>query len=201
MIRGLSFNDLSMGLNEGANHPLRGDDLSLMISIATSATSGEVLERIRAGTASEGDLISVHTPLYLKEVKRRSDLSIALTPETPLSPDLILSHMAIVGGVLAAVRRLKDAGGGVYLAPGGFHHAGPDYGGGFCVFNDVALATKLAQSLGWEKVMIVDTDAHAGNGTMDIFYDDPSVLFVSIHQDPKTLFPGKGFLDETGSGP
>ena len=84
---------------------------------------------------------------------------------------------------------------------GGLHHAKRAYGEGFCLYNDVAFTVLyLLQKHGLERVMILDTDAHAGNGTMDYFYDDPRVLFIDLHQDPATIYPGTGFADQVGSG-
>ena len=82
---------------------------------------------------------------------------------------------------------------------GGLHHAKPDWGEGFCLYNDVAFAGKyLVEKLGLERVLILDTDAHAGNGTAEYFYKDPRVLFIDIHQDPMTLYPGTGFIHQIG---
>ncbi|GAH36956.1 unnamed protein product, partial [marine sediment metagenome] len=68
-------------------------------------------------------------------------------------------------------------------------------------FNDVAITARMLLSkYPVERILIIDTDAHQGNGTMDIFYDDPRVLFISIHQDPRTLYPGRGFINEIGIG-
>ncbi len=84
---------------------------------------------------------------------------------------------------------------------GGLHHAKPDYGEGFCIYNDVAFCGRyLVQEYNLERVLILDTDAHAGNGTSDYFYEDPRVLFIDLHQNPMTLYPGTGFADQTGSG-
>ncbi len=84
---------------------------------------------------------------------------------------------------------------------GGLHHAKPNYGEGFCLYNDVAFCGKyLLQNHGLQRVLILDTDAHAGNGTADYFYHDPRVLFIDLHQDPHTLYPGSGFAFEIGSG-
>ncbi|MBI2830941.1 MAG: hypothetical protein HYX79_01630 [Chloroflexi bacterium] len=84
---------------------------------------------------------------------------------------------------------------------GGLHHAKPNYGEGFCLYNDVAFtATYLLQKYGLERVLILDTDAHAGNGTCEYFYSNPKALFIDLHQDPRTLYPGTGFASETGSG-
>ena len=73
---------------------------------------------------------------------------------------------------------------------------------GFCLFNHVAVAARyLQQQHGVGRIAIVDFDVHHGNGTQDIFESDPSVLFMSIHQDPRTLYPGSGHAHETGIGP
>ena len=84
---------------------------------------------------------------------------------------------------------------------GGVHHAKPSFGEGFCLYNDVAFSARyLINNYNLERVLILDTDAHAGNGTCEYFYDDPRVLFIDIHQDPHTLYPGTGFVDQIGTG-
>ncbi len=84
---------------------------------------------------------------------------------------------------------------------GGMHHAKRSYGEGFCLYNDVAFcALYLMQNHGLERVLILDTDAHAGNGTAEYFYDDPRVLFIDLHQNPHTLYPGTGFANQIGRG-
>jgi acetoin utilization protein AcuC len=82
---------------------------------------------------------------------------------------------------------------------GGLHHAKPSFGEGFCLYNDVAFVAKyLMNRYGFKRILIVDTDAHAGNGTAEYFYQDPRVLFIDLHQDPRTLYPGTGFVDQIG---
>jgi acetoin utilization protein AcuC len=89
----------------------------------------------------------------------------------------------------------------VFSIGGGLHHAKPNYGEGFCIYNDVAFCGRyLLEKCNLERVLILDTDAHAGNGTCEYFYNEPRVLFIDLHQDPTTLYPGTGFADETGSG-
>lgn len=84
---------------------------------------------------------------------------------------------------------------------GGMHHAKPNTGEGFCIYNDVAFCARYLQhKYNLDRILIVDTDAHAGNGTAAYFYEDPRVLFVDLHQDPRTLYPGSGFADQNGSG-
>jgi len=84
---------------------------------------------------------------------------------------------------------------------GNMHHAKPSYGEGFCIYNDNAFAAKyLMEKYGLERILILDTDAHQGNGTCEYFYSDPRVLFIDLHQDPRTLYPGTGFAHEIGEG-
>ena len=84
---------------------------------------------------------------------------------------------------------------------GGLHHAKPSFGEGFCIYNDVAFCVKyLIEKYNLKKILILDTDAHAGNGTMEYFWEDPRVLFIDLHQDPKTLYPGTGFIYQKGLG-
>jgi acetoin utilization protein AcuC len=82
---------------------------------------------------------------------------------------------------------------------GGYHHAHAEKASGFCYVNDVALACMVLEEAG-RKVMYVDVDVHHGDGVAYAFYDDPRVLTVSLHQNPRTLFPGTGFEDEIGTG-
>ena len=84
---------------------------------------------------------------------------------------------------------------------GGMHHAKRAYGEGFCIYNDVAFCgLYLLQQHNLERILVLDTDAHAGNGTSEYFYEEPRVLFIDLHQDPRTLYPGTGFVPQTGSG-
>ena len=81
------------------------------------------------------------------------------------------------------------------------HHAKSAYGEGFCLYNDVAFCgLYLLQEHNLERVLVLDTDAHAGNGTCEYFYGEPRVLFIDLHQDPTSLYPGTGFAYQTGSG-
>jgi acetoin utilization protein AcuC len=81
---------------------------------------------------------------------------------------------------------------------GGLHHAMPDRSSGFCVYNDVAVAIRALLDAGARRVAYVDVDVHHGDGVQSIFYDDPRVLTISLHENPHTLFPGTGYPHETG---
>jgi acetoin utilization protein AcuC len=84
---------------------------------------------------------------------------------------------------------------------GGLHHAMRDSAAGFCVLNDVVLAIRTLLGLGAQRVAYVDVDVHHGDGVQAAFYDDPRVLTISMHQDPRTLYPGTGMATEVGTGP
>jgi acetoin utilization deacetylase AcuC-like enzyme len=80
------------------------------------------------------------------------------------------------------------------------HHATANKSMGFCIFNNMAIAVEyLRKTYGLKRFCIIDFDVHYGNGTAEIFYNDPNILYISIHQDPRTLFPGKGFIEEQGT--
>ena len=82
---------------------------------------------------------------------------------------------------------------------GGLHHAKSGYGEGFCIYNDVVIAARYGvEKYDLKRILILDTDAHAGNGTCEAFYSDPNVLFVDLHQGG--IYPGTGFIDEIGEG-
>jgi acetoin utilization protein AcuC len=121
--------------------------------------------------------------------------------DTYVTPGMFEATKLIVGAAMTAGKLAMTDKYDIAITFGGFHHAGVANGEGFCVFNDVAITAKmLIEEYKIKRILIIDTDAHQGNGTMDIFYNEPRVLFISIHQDPRTLYPGRGFVYEIGSG-
>ncbi len=147
--------------------------------------------------ASDEDLSLVHTKNYIKKVLELEKVGGRLSGDTPVKKGAPAAARRIVGGTIQAVIDASEGESAVNL--GGLHHAGKDYGEGFCIFNDVAIGGQYMAEKG-KKICIFDTDAHQGNGTMDIFYEDPRVLFISLHQDPYTLYPGRGYVHEIGKG-
>ena len=187
----------------GAGHPFRGGRFKDFIGAVRQYGLPELagFDFAAPEYATIEDLLLVHTKEYVATVQRMEKVKGYLSPDTYVLPGMVNSAMLMVGSGLSAARYLAREG-NMALTFGGFHHAGANYGEGFCLFNDVAIVTReLLENHGYKKIMIIDTDAHQGNGTMDIFYEESRVLFVSTHQDPMTLYPGKGFTYQVGSGP
>lgn len=142
----------------------------------------------------------VHDPDYVARIEAACLASRAPDPETPTVPGSIDAARHAAGGAAAMVDALMagDAVGASLHRPPG-HHAGVASASGFCLFNNVAVAAAHARhDHGVDRVLIIDWDVHHGNGTEEIFWRDPGVCFVSIHQSP--LWPGSGALEDAGSG-
>lgn len=148
------------------------------------------------------DLLLVHDSDYIKLVKLvcKGGGGLLDLGDTVVAPESFEVARYAAGGALKAVDLIlneKCRNAFALVRPPG-HHAGPYYAGGFCVFNNVAIAAAhLIRRLGFERVLILDVDAHHGNGTQDIFYGTQKVLYISLHEDPRG-FPGTGFVDEVG---
>ncbi|GJM27630.1 MAG: acetylpolyamine amidohydrolase [Cyclobacteriaceae bacterium] len=133
----------------------------------------------------------VHTSNYIDRVKSASEQALPLDADTITSPGSFEAACTAVGASVIAA----ETGGFALVRPPG-HHAYANRASGFCLFNNVAIATRHLTSQG-KKVLILDIDGHQGDGTCDIFYNDPRVLFCSLHQYP--AFPGTGWLDQVGT--
>lgn len=158
--------------------------------------------------ATVEQLTRIHDPRYVAHVEKAAqiaeaepDRAVLLDPDTyvlPISYDVgRLSAGGVIGAVDAVLTGQADNALAGVRPPG--HHATPVRGMGFCLFSNIAVGARHAQTYdGIERVMIVDYDVHHGNGTQDCFYDDPSVLMVSSHQYP--FYPGTGALNDIGEG-
>ncbi|HMO51496.1 MAG TPA: histone deacetylase [Kiritimatiellia bacterium] len=188
----------------GPDHPESPDRYDAAFLALCRSGLMDHLQKIPCRPALDEELAWVHAPGYVDLVRREIDAGGAWlsTGDTPLSPGSWNAALYAVGGVINAVAatcrgEVKNAF--ALVRPPG-HHAGADTGMGFCLFNNIALAARAAQRRhGLSRVVIVDWDVHHGNGTQDIFYEDGSVFYFSLHQSP--WYPGTGAAAEIGRGP
>jgi acetoin utilization deacetylase AcuC-like enzyme len=148
------------------------------------------------------DLFLAHTPGHLSRVQEVSDRGGSLAEATYLSPGSFEGAKLAAGAAIRAVKAVLDDGFSTALSlarpPG--HHAGRDFAGGFCIFNNAAIAALYAlEKLGCRRVFILDWDLHHGDGTQDIVQNDPRITFCTLHQFGPELYPEKGDFHETGS--
>ena len=164
------------------------------------------VEVVAPGYADDALLTTVHTPELLAAVRRaaadptRVDLEFGLgTDDNPCFPGMHDASARVASGSVEMAMAVLSgrAEHGVNII-GGLHHSMPGKASGFCIYNDIALAISHLLDSGVERVAYVDVDVHHGDGVQHIFWDDPRVLTVSMHETPRTLFPGTGYPEETG---
>jgi acetoin utilization deacetylase AcuC-like enzyme len=160
--------------------------------------SGRVNVSLRSATDDE--LVRVHTARYVDRLGRAAGSFTTFDEDTYSVPKSVDAARSAAGGAVALVDALLERralrGVGLLRPPG--HHARSDCAMGFCLLNNVAIAAAHALARGVKRVLVLDFDVHHGNGTQEIFYGRPEVLFVSLHQFP--FYPGTGSIAESGSG-
>ena len=192
----------------GSAHPMNPVRVDLTMALARSlgVVDGGGLTAVPAPAGTDDDLLLVHDPELIEAVRRSSgdnpwpDPAHGLgTDDNPIFPHMHQAARHVVGASLEAARRVWE-GEAVHAAniAGGLHHAMPAQASGFCVYNDVAVAIRWLLDQGAERVAYVDVDVHHGDGVQEIFYDDPRVLTISLHETGQMLFPGTGFPGDTG---
>ena len=188
--------------HDTGQHVENAERLAAVIDHLEQSGLKQQLELIRPRAASTEELSLVHHEQhisYIQDVAQKGGGWLDL--DTVMSPDSYEVATYAAGGVIRATEAVMDGEVGSAFAlvrpPG--HHATTQRAMGFCLFNNVAIAAKYALAkYGLERTLIIDFDVHHGNGTQDIFYGSPQVLYISTHQYPHN--PGTGSIEETGSG-
>jgi acetoin utilization protein AcuC len=200
----MAFHEKYRQYDLGEGHPFRGDRFANAMEFFEhhKLLQQRELRLVSPNPASKEDLLRVHDRKYVDLICRLAKENKPYDFETPVSPKILEAAMLIIGGAIECGRNVAEerAKRGISLG-GGYHHAGRCYGGGFCLFNDIAVLVEyLRFKHKIEKFLVLDYDVHYGNGTSDTYYEDPTVLYISLHQDPRTIYPGTGFSWQIGEG-
>jgi acetoin utilization deacetylase AcuC-like enzyme len=192
------FDRAMMGHDPGDGHPERSDRLRALEAVFTEMGDAVTVDSPREATREE--LVAVHTHGHVDRMLELDDQFASIDGDTRVSPGSLRAARLAAGAAVTAVDAMMAERSRVFVAarpPG--HHAEADRAMGFCLFNNVAVAAAHARARhGLERILIIDWDAHHGNGTQHIFWTDPNVLFVSAHQFP--FYPGTGDVGESGMG-
>lgn len=202
---GVSYGPQSSLYSFPDGHPLNSTRTKLFGSkLSETAASLNRLSVIEPVSCSDQDLRLFQTDEYIEFVRRSSEKGTGFLDygDTPSFPGVFEASKYTVGSSLSGFNGVLSGEFDHFFNPvGGLHHARRDRAGGFCVFNDCAIAiSKAIGSVGLEKVAYVDIDAHHGDGVYYGFEDDPRVFIADIHEDGRFLYPGTGFAAETGIG-
>jgi acetoin utilization protein AcuC len=204
----IPWDDALTSYDFGRDHPLAPVRVELTMSLARhfGILDAPGVSVVPAEPADDALLELVHTPGYIRAVKDASSLKVDErtryglgTSDNPIFPRMHEASALVVGASVAAADAVWSgrAEHGANLA-GGLHHAMRAKASGFCVYNDPAIAIAHLLDSGAQRVAYVDVDVHHGDGVQAAFYDDPRVLTISLHEHPRSLFPGTGLPDESG---
>ncbi len=191
----------------GPSHPMSPIRVDLTIRLARELGVLDRLRMVQAPFADDAQIATVHDGSLIDAVTRAGkdpgsieydDHGLA-TDDNPVFDDMHRAASHVVGASLEAFRQVHS-GESLHSAniAGGLHHAMRDRASGFCIYNDVAIGIQWLLDQGVQRVAYVDVDVHHGDGVERIFYDDPRVLTISLHETGQMLFPGTGFPSDMG---
>lgn len=202
-ITGLAYDARFLAHDTGPSHPERPERLTAALSKLESLPWAGELVRVAPRAAGLDRIEALHSSRYVERARETCQSGNRLLD----TPDVVVSEASFEAALLAAGAALeladavmagKLSNGFALLRPPG-HHAERDFAMGFCLFNNAAVAARhLQKKHGLERILLLDWDVHHGNGTQHLFEEDPSVLYVSLHQYP--YYPGTGASWETGVG-
>lgn len=189
-------------LHSQPTHFERPERIQAIQTLLKNQDAMNLFSVIEARPASPEEVYLVHPEAYFQSLQRASEAGLVwLDSDTYSTPDSLRVAREALGGLLQVTEAVAtgnaDNAFALVRPPG--HHARPSQAMGFCLFANIAIAARwLQQKAGIKRILIVDFDVHHGNGTQEIFYNDPDVMYISTHQAP--LYPGTGALEEIGAG-
>lgn len=202
------YSDDLLHYDMGPQHPLKPQRLRRTYDLLASYGAIETgLEVAAPSLASWEEVADVHSRDYLEAINRLSSGDIFPgahrygfgSGDNPIFPDMYEASLRYTGGSVDAAQAILDGGHVAFNISGGLHHAHYDRAAGFCILNDPAVAIHRLRRK-FARVAYVDIDVHHGDGVQELFYSDPTVLTISLHETGRTLFPGTGYADEIGVG-
>jgi acetoin utilization protein AcuC len=210
----LVYGDELMKHHLSDQHPLQPIRVKLTMDLIRSTGLIEHCHLLPPRPANVTELELVHSPEYVALVRKLSDPAQRgrISPrrieaagfasaDNPISDELHEGASLVVGASLVAAEAIESGAALHAFSPaGGLHHAHRARASGFCTYDDPAIACKWLKNRG-HRVAYIDVDVHHGDGVESIFYNDPDVLTISLHESGRYLFPGTGFPDDSGAGP
>jgi acetoin utilization protein AcuC len=207
----LIWRDGELAYDFGPQHPLQPIRVVLTVALirACGLTDLDHVVTLPPEPFSDDDVTRLHTPDYVETVKRLSadpdpggDLRYGLGyGDNPVFAGMHEASLAVCGMSVAAAKAVWEGRAAHAFNPaGGLHHAMPSRASGFCIYDDPAFAIDWLLRHGADRIAYVDVDTHHGDGVQAMFYEDPRVLTISLHESGRYLFPGTGFPDEIGAG-
>lgn len=196
--------------DHGPGHPLRPERVLYTWELIRACGLMELpsVETLAGRPATDEEVLLVHEPEFVEATRRAGHGEegpwhrYGYGPgDNPVFPNMHEAAAAVVGASLVAAEAvLEGRVAHAFSAPGGLHHAMPARASGFCVYNDPAIAIARMLAHGLPRVAYVDVDAHHGDGVQAVFWRDPRVLTISLHESGEYVFPGTGFVHELGGG-
>jgi acetoin utilization protein AcuC len=185
----------------GVGHPLIGNKPKRTMDMLRRTEMISSFTEFSPKLAEKNDILKAHSASYVEKIETLSITGGRLTFDTPAPKGIYTYARRATGGTLICGSKLFENYSIMVNPLGGFHHASMNHSSGFCFFNDIAVVIEYLRSYyQLKKFFIIDLDVHHGNGTMDIYYKDPTVLNLSFHQDGETLYPGTGSIKKIGAG-
>ncbi len=205
MTTALIYSEKYLKHNPGRGHPERPERLRAIVDGLKQGKlwASQNIQVVDPKPATRADIELVHDPEYVSLVEKLSAAESPINGDTPVHKNTFELALLAAGGAIKAGRMVLSGevqNAFALVRPPG-HHASRARGGGFCYFNNVAvIIERMKRDFKLKRIFVIDWDSHHGNGTQEIFYEDPTVLYMSLHQDPFTLYPGTGFTNEIGRG-
>ena len=197
----LIYSDELTRYDFGVDHPMAPGRVRHAVELAQVLGVLDRLEVVEAPPADLDLVRRVHTDDYIEAVRLAvTDARHGLgTSDNPIFPEMHEVTARVVAATAEAARSVwsGEVNRAVNIS-GGLHHAMPDRASGFCIYNDLGATISWLLEAGCERVAYIDVDVHHGDGVQTMFYDDPRVLTISLHETPRYLFPGTGYPEETG---